>query len=54
VQALSNGCYVLSPRVLVPPQAVSARSLKMLDKSAASLKKGLASAPIDLAAFLEE
>jgi hypothetical protein len=28
------------------PRAISARSLKMLDKSAASLKKGLASAPI--------
>jgi hypothetical protein len=31
--------------------AISARSLKMLDKSAASLKKGLASAAIDLARF---
>jgi hypothetical protein len=28
--------------------AISARSLKMLDKSAASLKKGLASAPISI------
>jgi hypothetical protein len=33
------------------PHAISARSLKMLDKSAASLKKGLASAAIDLARF---
>ncbi len=31
--------------------AISGRSLKMLDKSAASLKKGLASAVIDLARF---
>jgi len=53
VQALSNGAYVLEPRVLVPPQAVSARSLKMLEKSVAGLKQGLASAPIDLAEFLE-
>ena len=53
VQALSNGCFYLEPRVLVPPQALSARSLKMLDKSVANLKKGLASAPIDLAAFVE-
>jgi hypothetical protein len=53
VKALSNGCYVLEPRVLVPPQAISARSLKMLDKSVASLKKGLASAPVDLSAFME-
>ena len=51
VKALSNGCFYLEPRVLVPPQAVSARTLKMLEKSAANLKKGLASAPIDLAAF---
>lgn len=52
VKALSNGCYVLEPRVLVSPDMISVRSLKMLDKSAANLKKGLASAPIDLAVFL--
>ena len=53
VQAFSNGCFYLEPRVLVSPQAISARSLKMLDKSVANLKKGLASAPIDLSAFAE-
>ena len=53
VKALSNGCFLLEPRVLVSPQAISTRSLKMLDKSVASLKKGLASAPIDLSAFIE-
>jgi hypothetical protein len=53
VKAFSNGCFLLEPRVLAPPQAISSRSLKMLDKSVANLKKGLASAPIDLAAFLE-
>jgi hypothetical protein len=53
VKALSNGCFYLEPRVLVSPQALSARSLKMLDKSVANLKKGLASAPINLAAFVE-
>ena len=53
VQALSNGCYLLEPRVLVSPQAISARALKMLDKSVAHLKNGQASAPIDLSAFLE-
>jgi hypothetical protein len=37
----------------VSPRAVSARSLKMLDQSVANLKKGLASAPIDLSAFIE-
>jgi hypothetical protein len=54
VKALSNGCYLLEPRVLVPPQAISAPSLKMFDKSVARLKNRQASAPIDLAAFREE
>jgi hypothetical protein len=54
VQVLSNGSYLLEPRVLVPPQAVSARSLKMLDKSVASLKKRLASAPVNLSVFSED
>lgn len=54
VKALSNGGYLLEPRVLVPPQAISARSLKMLGKSVASLKKGQASAPVDLSAFTED
>ena len=52
VKALSNGCYLLEPRVLVPLNAISTRSLKMLGKSVASLKKGLASATVDLTAFL--
>src|SRR6266849_5499014 len=46
VKALSNGAYLLEPRVLVPLEAISARSMRMLDKSAANLKKGIASAPI--------
>ena len=54
VKAFSNGCYLLEPRVLVPPQAVSARSLKMLDKSVANLKKKLVSVPVDLTVFRED
>ncbi len=54
VLALSNGAFMLEPRLLVPPAAISARSLKMLEKSAANLKKGLASPPIDLTPFLED
>ncbi len=54
VKALSNGCYLLEPRVLVPPQAVPARTLKMLDQSVASLKEGSASPPIDLTPFQED
>ena len=51
VKAFSNGCYLLEPRVLVHPEAVSARTLRMLEASATNFKAGLASAPIDLAAF---
>ena len=53
VKVLSNGCFLLEPRVLVSPQVLSARTRKMLDQSAANLKKGLASEPIDLSAFTE-
>jgi hypothetical protein len=49
VKALSNGCFLLEPRVLVSPQAISVRSLKTLDKSLTSLKKERASD--DLAAM---
>jgi len=52
VKALSNGSFLLEPRILASPQAISARSLKMLDKSVARLKKGQASAPIDLSDFV--
>jgi hypothetical protein len=53
VKALSNGSYMLEPRVLVSPEAIPARTLKMLDRSVAQLKRGKASAPIDLSSFLE-
>jgi len=53
VKAFSNGAYLLEPRVLVPLEAISSRTMKMLDKSVANLKKGLASAPIDLKAFFK-
>src|SRR2546427_7869 len=29
VKALSNGCYLLEPRVLVPPQAIASHGLKI-------------------------
>lgn len=54
VKALSNGSYLLEPRVLVPRDAVPARTLKMLEQSVANLKKGKVSAPIDLTAFTEK
>ena len=51
VKAFSNVCYLLEPRVLVPPEALSARTLRMVEASATHLQKGLASAPVDLKAF---
>jgi hypothetical protein len=51
VRALSDGSFLLEPRVLVPPHAISQRVLRMLDKSAKNLKKGRASPPIDLTPF---
>lgn len=51
VKALSDGSYMLEPRMLVPPSAIPADTLKMLERSVEQLKKGKASAPIDLASF---
>ena len=53
VKALSDGSFLLEPRVLVAPTAIPARTLKMLDRSVAALKKGEASAPIDLSPFIK-
>ena len=54
VRALSDGGYLLQPRVLVPPDAIPPRTLKMLERSVAQLKRGKASAPVDLTAFLKD
>jgi hypothetical protein len=51
VLVLSNGSYMLEPRVLVPPDAVPARTLKLLNRSVANLKKGKVSPPIDLSSY---
>ena len=48
VTALSNGIFVLEPRVLVAPDEISARASKMLNRSVTALKKGKASDRIDL------
>ncbi len=54
VKALSNGSYVLEPRVLVSPEDIPERTLKMLERSVTSLKQGKASPPVDLSPFLEQ
>src|SRR2546422_756509 len=48
VKALSNGCYLLEPRVLVPLSAIPARTLKALKRSAENLRKAKAAAPVVL------
>lgn len=48
VKALSNGAYMLEPRILVPPDAIPAKTLKVLNRSVTNLKKDKVSAPIDL------
>ena len=54
VKALSDGSFLLEPRVLVSPQAISSRVLKMVDQSAENLKNGVASPPIDLGPFRKD
>jgi hypothetical protein len=53
VKVFSNGTYLLEPRVLLPPEAIPARTLKILERSIQQFKKGKASAPIDLTPFIE-
>jgi hypothetical protein len=53
VKALSNGCFLLEPRVLVSPDAIPARTRKMLEQSVSNLKRGVVSPPIDLTPFLK-
>ena len=52
VRMFDDGHIVLEPRVLVPPEMISKRTLKMLDKAAANFKKGKVSKPIDLDRYL--
>jgi hypothetical protein len=49
VKVFSNGNVMLEPRVLVPPGAISKRALRVLEASIENLKRGRASAPVDLA-----
>ena len=49
VKVFSDGQVMLEPRVLVPPSAVSKRTLKMLEGAVANFKKGRVSAPVDIA-----
>ncbi|MCH8487469.1 MAG: hypothetical protein LAT75_11435 [Candidatus Cyclonatronum sp.] len=48
VREKEDGTIELSPRVLVHPEAISQKTLTMIDKSIDQLKKGNASGPVDL------
>jgi len=48
VKIYSDGHVLLEPRVLVAPEMISKRSLKMMDQSVSNLKKQKVSQVIDL------
>lgn len=48
VREKKDGTIELSPRVLVHPDEISTKTLSMIDRSVASLKKGKASHAINL------
>ena len=52
VRLFDDGHILLEPRVLVPPDVVSKRTLRMLDRAAENFKKGKVSEPIDLDRYL--
>jgi hypothetical protein len=52
VRLFDDGRILLEPRVLVPPDAVSKKTLRMLDRAATNFKNGKVSEPIDLDRYL--
>jgi len=52
VRMFNDGRIMLEPRVLVPPEAVSKKTLRMLDRAAMNFKKSKVSEPIDLDRYL--
>ncbi len=52
VRLFDDGHILLEPRVLVSPDVVSKRTLRMLDRAAKNFKKDMASEPIDLDKYL--
>jgi len=48
VKVFTDGHVVLEPRVLVDPGVISKKALRMMDQSAANMKKRVASPAIDL------
>jgi len=51
VEVYSNGKVILNPRVLIDPNTISKKTLKMIEKSMGNLKKGNVSEPVDLTKY---
>ena len=51
IKQYKDGTMILEPRVLVEPNALSKKTLKMMDKSIDNFKKGKVSKAIDLSEF---
>ena len=51
VRLFADGTVVLAPRVLTHPANVSARALRMMDKSVRNLKRGHVSPTINLSKY---
>jgi DNA-binding transcriptional regulator/RsmH inhibitor MraZ len=47
VKAFNDGKYLLEPQVLVPPDVISKKTLKMMDKSVENLRKGKVSKKVN-------
>ena len=52
VRMYDDGKVLLEPRVLVPPEAVSKKTLQMMDKAVENIRNGKVSQPIDLDSIL--
>jgi hypothetical protein len=52
VKVLNNGSYLVEPQVLVPPELLSKRTLKMMDKSVGNFKKGKVSGKVNFKKYL--
>lgn len=53
VEEFEDGTLVLKPRVLVDPNEISEKTLRMMDKSMKNLKNGIVSKPIELEKYLK-
>lgn len=51
IKQFKDGSMLLEPRVLVEPNSISKKTLKMMDKSINNYKKGKVSKAIDLSSF---